>query len=69
MGDASIDSLRRRLEEAETASAARIDSAFTSLEEKIVMLLDTIESAHEVRLAELRQEADRLAAGRPGRDH
>jgi hypothetical protein len=64
MGDPTIDILRRRLAESENAGAVEIDSAFARLEEKILLLVDTIESAHAVRLEELRQEAARLAAGR-----
>ena len=64
MGDPTIDMLRRRLTESENAGAVEIDSAFARLEEKILLLVDTIESAHAVRLEELRQEAARLAAGR-----
>jgi hypothetical protein len=64
MADPSIDVLRRRLAEAENAGAAEIDSAFARLEEKILLLVDTIESAHSVRLEELRQEAARLAMAR-----
>ena len=65
MSDPSIEILRRRLAESETAGAAsEIDSAFARLEEKILLLVDTIESAHSVRLEELRQEAARLAAAR-----
>jgi hypothetical protein len=64
MSDPSIEILRRRLVESENAGAAEIDSAFASLEEKILLLVDTIESAHSVRLEELRQEAARLAASR-----
>ena len=64
MSDPSIDILRRRLAESETAGASEIDSAFARLDEKILLLVDTIESAHSVRLEELRQEAARLAAAR-----
>jgi hypothetical protein len=64
MSDPSIEMLRRRLADSETVGAAEIDSAFARLEEKILLLVDTIESAHAVRLEELRQEAARLAAAR-----
>ena len=64
MSEPSIDILRRRLAESENVGAAEIDSAFARLEEKILLLVDTIESAHSVRLEELRQEAARLAAAR-----
>lgn len=64
MSDLNIDLLRRRLTESGTAGAAKIDSAFARLEEKILLLVDTIESAHAVRLEELRQEAARLAVTR-----
>lgn len=64
MSDPSIEVLRRRLAESENAGAAEVDSAFARLEEKILLLVDTIESAHSVRLEELRQEAARLAASR-----
>ena len=66
MSEPNIDILRRRLSESETAGAAEIDSAFARLEEKILLLVDTIESAHAVRLEELRQEASRLALTRGG---
>lgn len=66
MTDPNIDILRRRLAESETAGAGEIDSAFARLEEKILLLVDTIESAHAVRLEELRQEAARLAVTRGG---
>jgi hypothetical protein len=64
MSDPKIEMLRRRLTESENAGAEEIDSAFARLEEKILLLVDTIESAHVVRLEELRQEAARLAAAR-----
>ena len=64
MSDPKIEVLRRRLAESENAGAAEIVSAFAALEEKILLLVDTIESAHSVRLEELRQEAARLAASR-----
>lgn len=64
MSDPNIEMLRRRLTESENAGAEEIDSAFARLEEKILLLVDTIESAHVVRLEELRQEAARLAAAR-----
>ena len=64
MSDPNIEVMRRRLAESETAGATEIDSAFARLEEKILLLVDTIESAHSVRLDELRQEAARLAATR-----
>jgi len=64
MSDPKIDVLRRRLAESETAGAEEIEAAFSALEEKILLLVDTIESAHSVRLEELRQEAARLAASR-----
>lgn len=64
MSDPSIDILRRRLADSGAAGAAEIDSAFARLEEKILLLVDTIESAHAVRLEELRQEAARLAVTR-----
>jgi di/tripeptidase len=64
MSDPNIEILRRRLADSEKAGAAEIDSAFARLEEKILLLVDTIESAHSVRLEELRQEAARLAAAR-----
>ena len=64
MGDPSIEILRRRLAESGNAGAAEIDSAFARLEEKILLLVDTIESAHSVRLEELRQEAARLSVAR-----
>ena len=64
MSDPNIEILRRRLAEGENAGAAEVDSAFARLEEKILQLVDTIESAHSVRLEELRQEAARLAAAR-----
>lgn len=66
MGDPNMDILRRRLAEGEGAGAREIDSAFARLEEKIHLLVDTIESAHAVRLEELRQEAARLASGGAG---
>jgi hypothetical protein len=66
MSDPNIEMLRRRLTESENAGAAEIDSAFARLEEKILLLVDTIESAHSVRLEELRQEAARLASGKGG---
>lgn len=66
MTDPNIDILRRQLAESETAGASEIDSAFARLEEKILLLVDTIESAHAVRLEELRQEAARLAVTRGG---
>lgn len=69
MSDPNIDQLRRRLSDSENAGAAEIDSAFARLEEKILLLVDTIESAHSVRLEELRQEAARLAAGKGGSDY
>ncbi len=64
MSDPNIEVMRTRLTESENAGAAEIDSAFARLEEKILLLVDTIESAHSVRLEELRQEAARLAATR-----
>lgn len=64
MSDPNIEILRRRLTESENAGAPEVDSAFARLEEKILLLVDTIESAHAVRLEELRQEAARLAAAR-----
>jgi hypothetical protein len=64
MSDPKIEVLRRRLAESENVGAAEIASAFSALEEKILLLVDTIESAHSVRLEELRQEAARLAASR-----
>lgn len=64
MGEPNIDILRRRLAESESSGSAEIDTAFSRLEEKILLLVDTIESAHSVRLEELRQEAARLAATR-----
>lgn len=64
MSDPNIEILRRRLADSEKAGAGEIDSAFARLEEKILLLVDTIESAHSVRLEELRQEAARLAAAR-----
>ena len=64
MSDPNIEKLRRRLADSDKAGSAEIDSAFARLEEKILLLVDTIESAHSVRLEELRQEASRLAAGR-----
>lgn len=64
MSDPNIEVLRRRLAEGQTAGAEEIDSAFARLEEKNLLLVDTIESAHSVRLEELRQEAARLAAAR-----
>lgn len=63
MSDPKIEVLRRRLAESES-SGGDVDSAFQALEEKILLLVDTIESAHSVRLEELRQEAARLAASR-----
>jgi hypothetical protein len=66
MNEPDIEALRRRLADSEKAGAAEIDSAFATLEEKILLLVDTIESAHAVRLEELRQEAARLAAPRSG---
>jgi hypothetical protein len=63
MSDPRIEQLRRRLAESD-ASGDEIGSAFSVLEEKILRLVDTIESAHSVRLEELRQEAARLAASR-----
>jgi len=63
MSDPQIEVLRTRLAESDD-SGPEIDSAFTVLEEKILLLVDTIESAHSVRLEELRQEAARLAASR-----
>jgi hypothetical protein len=63
MSDPQIEVLRRRLAESE-GSAPEIATAFSALEEKILLLVDTIESAHSVRLEELRQEAARLAASR-----
>lgn len=63
MSDPKIEVLRRRLAESE-GSPDEIESAFAALEEKILRLVDTIESAHSVRLEELRQEAARLAASR-----
>lgn len=70
MSDPNIEILRRRLTESENAGAPEVDSAFARLEEKILLLVDTIESAHAVRLEELRQEAARLAAARAtGADH
>lgn len=70
MSDPNIEILRRRLTESQNAGAPEIDSAFARLEEKILLLVDTIESAHAVRLEELRQEAARLAAARAtGADH
>jgi hypothetical protein len=68
MTDPNIEMLRRRLADTEKAGAPEIDSAFARLEEKILLLVDTIESAHSVRLEELRQEAARLAAGK-GNDY
>lgn len=62
MSEPSINVLRRRLADSESIGASEIDSAFARLEEKILLLVDTIESAHAVRLEELRQEAARLAA-------
>jgi len=64
MSDPNIEILRRRLADSENANAVEIDSAFARLEEKILLLVDTIESAHSVRLEELKQEAARLAAAR-----
>ncbi|MFN2375204.1 MAG: hypothetical protein ABR538_01620 [Candidatus Binatia bacterium] len=64
MSDPNIEVLRRRLTESESAGAVEIDSAFARLEEKILLLVDTIESAHAVQLEDLRQEAARLAATR-----
>ncbi|HEY2772855.1 MAG TPA: hypothetical protein VGK20_02255 [Candidatus Binatia bacterium] len=64
MSDPNIEVLKRRLAESEKAGAAEIDTAFARLEEKILLLVDTIESAHSVRLEELRQEAARLALQR-----
>ena len=64
MSDPGIEILRRRLADSEKVGAAEIDSAFARLEEKILLLVDTIESAHAVRLEELRQEAARLAVQR-----
>ena len=64
MSDPNIEVLKRRLAESEKGGAAEIDSAFARLEEKIFLLVDSIESAHSVRLEELRQEAARLAAAR-----
>lgn len=64
MSDPNIEILRRRLAESEHTGAAEIVTAFASLEEKILLLVDTIESAHSVRLEELRQDAARLAATR-----
>lgn len=66
MSDPNIEVLRRRLNESQDAGGPEIDSAFARLEEKILLLVDTIESAHAVRLEELRQEAARLAASRTG---
>ena len=63
MSDPKIEIWRRRLVESD-GSTAEINSAFQALEEKILLLVDTIESAHSVRLEELRQEAARLAASR-----
>lgn len=69
MSDPAIEILKRRLAEGLGAPEGEIDSAFKRLEEKILLLVDTIESAHAVRLEELRQEAARLAAGGgPGAD-
>jgi hypothetical protein len=59
-----IEKLRRRLADSESARSGEIDSAFARLEETILLLVDTIESAHAVRLEELRQEAARLASMR-----
>ncbi|MFN2427699.1 MAG: hypothetical protein ABR587_14770 [Candidatus Binatia bacterium] len=64
MSDPNIEILRRRLADSEKAGASEIDSAFARLEEKILLLVDTIESAHSVRLEELRQEAARLSGAR-----
>lgn len=64
MSDPNIEILRRRLTESESAGAVEIDSAFARLEENILLLVDTIESAHAVQLEDLRQEAARLAATR-----
>ena len=63
MSDPKIEQLRRRLADSD-ATGDDIGSAFAALEEKILRLVDTIESAHSVRLEELRQEAARLAASR-----
>ncbi len=64
MSEPNIEILRRRLAEGQGAGSAEIDSAFARLEEKILLLVDTIESAHSVQLEELRQEASRLAVAR-----
>ena len=64
MSDPKIEGLRRQLAESENVATAEIASAFETLEEKILLLVDTIESAHSVRLEELRHEAARLAASR-----
>jgi len=66
MSDPTMENLRRRLAEGDSAGAGEIDSAFARLEEKILLLVDTIESAHAVRLEELRQEGARLASGGAG---
>ena len=64
MSDPKIELLRQKLAESENAGVAEVASAFAELEEKILLLVDTIESAHSVRLEELRHEAARLAASR-----
>lgn len=63
MTDPNIELLRRRLDDS-NGSGPDIEAAFAQLEAKILSLVDTIESAHTVRLEEMRQEAARLAAAR-----
>jgi hypothetical protein len=60
--DPNVEMLRRRLSESDDGAA--IETAFSELEAKILLLVDTIESAHSVRLEELKQEAARLAGMR-----
>ena len=65
MTDPNIEMLRRKLDDS-SSGGVDLDAAFSQLEAKILLLVDTIESAHEARLEEMRQEAARLSAARSG---